>query len=94
MNQNDSFRKWTEFDREEPWSESKREPAEYCTILIVKNPKRIMRFFFDILDGEEVFCKVVKEYKTERIREFTSCRLTGTKIFTTRSIPTNEAIII
>jgi nitrogen regulatory protein PII-like uncharacterized protein len=95
MSEKYSLDNWVEFDKEEGWGlGSRRVPAEYCTIIVMKDPKRTMKFFFDILDGEEVFCKIRKDWKTERIREYIPCRLTNTKIFTTRGIPINEAIMI
>lgn len=80
---------WEEYEDENCWSSKRREPSEYCWILVINGFQK----WYWMIVHEKMFCKVERNRWGEVIG-YQPCKLTRTRMHVGRSILAEDAIII
>lgn len=89
-----SLSKIQEYEKENYLNQHRREPANYCTILVVTGyADDGIKWWYWMLEGEELFCKIERNQWNE-ITGYYPCRLTNTKIEIGRSISPKDCIML
>ena len=84
----------TEYENENPLKPQRREPAEYCTVIVLNGySKWGSKWWYWMLEGQELFCKI-KRNDQDEITDYFPCRLTNTKIEIGRSIHAYDCAMI
>lgn len=84
-----------EFEKEQIERPRRREISEYCMVVLINGhfPCGTKKWYW-MMEGEEFFCRIEWEYRTNRIKYLYPCRLHNSTIFEGRSIDPKDCIII
>lgn len=92
---------WEEYEKENRIDRKRREPAEYCTVLVVNgyfpsDDRLFHKKWYWMLEGEEIFCKIItkKDEWGKYVTDFQPCRLTPSFIEEGRRIDAKDCVII
>ena len=85
-----------EYEKENRLNPRERKTGEYCTALVVNgysDEQKTCKYWWWMLEGSEIFCRIERCKYTGTIKEFWPCRLQNNKILIGRSIKAEDCML-